>query len=75
MKRLILVVAAVGVAIGLGLHVKRPMTKDVAAAETVAEADREAEIRVPVQEVSEPKLDSERTEVGHGSGQPQAAGG
>jgi tetratricopeptide (TPR) repeat protein len=57
MKRLILVVAAVGVAIGLGLHVKRPTTKDVAAAETVAEADREAEIRVPVQEVSEPKLD------------------
>jgi len=63
MKRLILVVAAAGVAIGLGLHVKRPTTKDLAAAETVAEAEPEAEIRAPVQEESEPKLDMDEKQV------------
>jgi tetratricopeptide (TPR) repeat protein len=63
MKRWILVVVAVGATIGLGLHVKRPTTKDLAAAETVAEAEPEAEIRAPVQEVSEPKLDMDEKQV------------
>jgi hypothetical protein len=63
MKRLILVVAAVGVVIGIGLHVKRPTTKNLAAAETVAEAEREAEIKPPVQEVSEQKFDMGEKQV------------
>ena len=70
MKRLILVVAAVGVAVGLGLHVKGPTTKDIAVAETLAEPEREAEIRAPVQEVSEQKFDMGEKQV---SRRPTAA--
>jgi len=61
MKRLVmgsvLVAAAIGAAIGLGLHVKRPTTQDLAAAETVAQAEQEAETRAEVKEVTEQKLD------------------
>jgi hypothetical protein len=70
MKRLILVVAAAGVAIGLGLHVTRPTTKDLAAAETVAEAEREAETGAQVPEVSEQKVDMDEKQV---SRRPTAA--
>jgi hypothetical protein len=53
MKRWILVVVAVGVAVGLGLHVKRPTTKNLAAAETMAEAEPAAEIGAQVKVVQE----------------------
>lgn len=61
MKRLILVMAPAAVAIGLGLYLNRPAAKDLAAAETFAEA--EVEITAQREEVTEPKLEVDEKQV------------